>query len=84
MTMLKILGLTLALLGMIGLAGCETATVKNIVELSSPAQVVCPPTVPRLPLRDSDGVVVLYEQHQEALLIFFIEVERCSTSVWAM
>ena len=28
--------------------------------------------------------ITTLEQHQEALLIFFIEVERCSTSVWAM
>lgn len=83
MKMLKILGVILVLLGMTGLVGCETATVKNIVELVQEKPIrACPPEIPELPQRNENGLVILYEQHQEALLIYFRKVEFCSTQAW--
>lgn len=83
--MLKTLSKILLIVGLSGLVGCSLIQqIATTTQDSMTTQKGCPPVIPTLPAVDENNVVILYSEDQEALLIYFLEIERCSTSVWAM
>jgi hypothetical protein len=83
--MLKTLSKILLVVGLSGLVGCSL--IQQIAATTQDSMTIpkgCPPVIPTLPGIDENNVVILHEKDQESLLIYFLEVERCSTSVWAM
>lgn len=84
--MLKTLSKILLIVGLSVLVGCslvqQMASTTTLDSMTT--QKGCPPVIPTLPGVDENNVVILHKKDQELLLIYFLEVERCSTSVWAM
>lgn len=82
--MLKLLSLTLLVVGLSALGGCSI--IKEVAAIESnlvAAPANCPPVIPNLPDVNENNLVVLHPKDQESLLIYFLEVERCSATVWA-
>ena len=79
--MLKRLSTILLVNGLIALVGCSL--IPQIVSIDQGITTTptgCPPVIPNLPDVNESSVVILNLNDQEALLIYFLEVERCSSN----
>lgn len=79
--MLKRLNVILLANGLIALVGCSLIPqMVSIDQGITTTPIGCPPVIPNLPDINESSVVILNPNDQEVLLIYFLEVERCSSN----